>query len=366
MAVFRATICYCYDPFLVSLLLLVLFLPNFHQTDAQIGVCNGRLGNNLPSDQEVVDLYKSNGIGRMRMYDPNPQTLQALKRSNIELVLDVPNSNLQSLANSTAAASKWIRDNVLNYYPDVKFRIIVVGNEVDPSKDVMAHLVPLVLLAMSNVYDALASASLKDEIKVSTVTYPGLLRTSIPPSQGVFEGAWFSFMVPIINFLQNTNNPLLVNIYPYISHIGDPQDVPLPYALFTARGVGVQDGQLSYRNLFDVILDATYSAVEKAGGPDVEIVVSESGWPSAGGTAASVENAGTYYRNLINHVKGGSPKRPGRAIETYWFAMFDENMKPGPESERRYGLFSPNKQPKYENTWATTPLVESLVLYCTI
>ncbi|KAF7153064.1 hypothetical protein RHSIM_Rhsim01G0193800 [Rhododendron simsii] len=300
------------------------------------------------------------------MYAPNPQTLQALRGSNIELVLDVPNGDLQRLANSTAAASKWVQDNVLNYYPDVKFRIIAVGSEVDPNNGVMARFAPLVLLAMSNVYNALASASLNDEIKVSIVIYSELLSSSFPPSVGLFEGAWFSFMVPIINFLQNTNSPLLVNIYPYFIHIGNPQNVPLSYALFTAQGVGVQDGQLLYRNLFDAILDATYSAVEKAGGPDVEIVVSESGWPSAGGIAASVENAGTYYRNLINHVKGGSPKKPGRAIETYLFAMFDENLKPGAQSLRHFGLFSPDKQPKYQNTWATTPLVESLVLYCTI
>ncbi|KAG5566315.1 hypothetical protein RHGRI_002049 [Rhododendron griersonianum] len=268
------------------------------------------MGDNLPSDQEVVDLYKSNGIGRMRMYAPNPQTLQALRGSNIELLLGVPNEDLPHLANSTVAASKWVRDNVLNYYPDVKFRIIVVGNEIDlNSNSTDASLAPLVLHAMSNVYDALASASLKDEIKVSTAINPGLLRTSSPPSQGLFEGAW---------------------------------------------------------NLFDVMLDAIYSAVENAGGPNVEIVVSETGWPSAGDTAASVENAATYYRNVINHVKGGSPKRPGRAIETYLFAMFDENLKVGPQNERHFGLFSPNKQPKYQNTWATPPLVESLVLYCTI
>ncbi|KAI8573243.1 hypothetical protein RHMOL_Rhmol01G0263400 [Rhododendron molle] len=349
MAVFHATM--FYKPFLLSLFLLVLFLPNLHITDAQVGVCYGRLGDNLPSSQEVVQLYNSNGIRRMRIYDPNPEVLQALRGSGIELILDVPNSDLEGLANDDgAAASKWVQDNVLNYNPDVKFRIIAVGNEVDPNKDATAQYVPFVLDAMSKIYDAIASAGLKDQIKVSTATYSALVSNSFPPSEGSFNGASGSFMGPIINFLKNTNNPLLFNIYPYFSRIDDPQKVPLPYALFTATDGFPQDDQNQYKNLFDALLDAAYSAVEKVGGPNVEIVVSESGWPSAGGDDASMENAGTYYGNLINHVKEGSgtPKRPGKAIETYLFAMFDENEKPGVESEKHFGVFSPNKQPKYQ------------------
>ncbi|XP_058228102.1 glucan endo-1,3-beta-glucosidase, acidic-like [Rhododendron vialii] len=95
------------------------------------------------------------------------------------------------------------------------------------------------------------------------------------------------------------------------------------------------------------MLDNAYSAVEKAGGPNVEIVVSDSGWPSAGGPDASVENAATYYRNLINHVEGGSgsPKRPRKAIETYLFAMFVKNQKTGVESEKHLGSSHPPNSP---------------------
>ncbi|XP_028114386.1 glucan endo-1,3-beta-glucosidase, acidic-like [Camellia sinensis] len=343
------------ENFLVSVLLLVLFSPTIYMTafshknvtitDAQsIGVCNGQLCDNLPSDQ-VVQLYQSNGIGRMRMYGPNPSTLQALGGSNIELVLDVPNSDLPALRSDPSAASQWVQTNVGNYFPGVKFQYIAVGNEVDPNKADTAQYVQFVLRAMQNVYNAIAALGLQDQIKVSTATYSALVSNSYPPSQDSFDGVK-SFMEPIIQFLAANKSPLLANIYPYFAYNGDQQHITLPYARFTAS-----DDQSGYQNLFDAMLDAMYSAVEKAGGPGVEIVVSESGWPSDGGSAgATLDNAGTYYKNLIQHVNGGSgtPKRPGKAIETYLFAMLDENKKDGTGTEQHFGLFSPNKQPKYQ------------------
>ncbi|KAI7992241.1 Glucan endo-1,3-beta-glucosidase, acidic isoform GI9 [Camellia lanceoleosa] len=296
--------------FLVSVLLLRFSHKNVTIADAQsIGVCNGQLGDNLPSDQEVVQLYQSNGIGRMRMYGPNPSTLEALRGSNIEFVLDVPNSDLPALGSDPSAASQWVQTNVGNYFPGVKFRYIAVGNEVDPNKADTAQYVQFVLPAMQNVYNAIAALGLQ----VSTATYSALVSNSYPPSQGSFDGVK-SFMEPIIQFLAANKSPLLANIYPYFAYNGDQQHITLPYALFTAS-----DDQSGYQNLFDAMLDAMYSAVEKVGGPRVEIVVSESGWPSDGGSAgATLDDAGTYYKNLIQHVNGGSgtPKRPGKAIET--------------------------------------------------
>ncbi|XP_059649658.1 glucan endo-1,3-beta-glucosidase-like [Cornus florida] len=333
---------------LYKAVLLGLLLPIIHNAGAQsIGVCNGRLGNNLPSEQETVDLYKSSGIGRMRIYDPNQATLQALRGSNIELILDVPNSDLQALASD---ASTWVQTNVKAYSPDVKFRYISVGNEVDPNNG-NAPYVQFVLPAMKNIHSAIVAAGLQDQIKVSTATYSGLLATSYPPSNGAFGDSARSFMEPIISFLASNNAPLLANIYPYFAYAGDTQNIQLPYALFTSPGVVVTDGSLQYRNLFDALLDAMYSAVEKVGGQNLEIVVSESGWPSEAGTGASVDNASTYYKNLISHVKGGTPKKPGSAIQTYLFGMFDENQKGGDETEKHFGLFSPNKQPKYQITF---------------
>lgn len=312
-----------------------------------IGVCNGRYGNNLPSEEETVKLYNDNGIGRMRIYEPLPKTLEALRGTGIELILDVPNPTLESLQDPAAAAT-WVQDNIINY-SDVEFRYIAVGNEVDPDKN--SQYVRFVLPAMKNVHDALVAKGLQDQIKVSTATYSGLIGPgSSPPSQGSFKDSAQGFMQPIIQFLAENNLPLLANIYPYISYV-DNLNENLQYALINTPDVIVRDiDNREYKSLFDALLDVMYSAVEKLGGPDIKIVVSESGWPSEGGRGASVENAQTYYTNLIDHVRGnnGTPKKQGTSIETFLFAMFDENIKDGAETEKHFGVFNPiSKQLKY-------------------
>jgi len=315
------------------------------KTAQSIGVCYGRVANNLPSAEEVIDLYKTNGIGRMRIYDPDQATLEALRGSNIELVIGVRNEDIQSIANSVSLATNWVQNNILKYSQDVKFRYIVVGNEINPSNDATSKFV---LLAMQNIYTALTSSNLQNQIKVSTAIQMNLLGSSYPPSQGVFSPSSISYITPIVKFLVDSEAPLLANVYTYFSYISDTSDIDLSFALFTSTTIKVNDGQYEYQNLFDATLGALYAALEKIGGANLEVVVSESGWPSNGGVAASTENAQIYHENLIKHVINGTPNRSNQAIETYLFAMFDENNKGPAETERHFGLFTPDKQIKYQ------------------
>ncbi|KAF9594698.1 hypothetical protein IFM89_034483 [Coptis chinensis] len=334
------------------MLVVVLVTASLTITGAQttgVGVCYGRLGNDLPPPAEVVALYRKQNIGSMRIYDPNQEVLQALRDSNIELMLGVPNEDLQTLASDASAASRWVQTNVRSFWPAVRIKYIAVGNEVSPVNEENSQYVPFLVPAMTNIYRAIVEAGLQEQIRVSTATDTRVIDTAFPPSAGAFKGEVRSFFGPIIDFLRDTRQPLFVNVYPYFAYNDDQNNIKLPYALFANPSTEFTDSgnNLPYQNLFDAILDSVYAALEKAGGSSLEIVVSESGWPSAGRDAATtIENARTYNQNLIQHVSRGSPKKPGRLIETYLFAMFNENQK-NPEYEKKFGLFFPNKAPVY-------------------
>ncbi|KAL1533699.1 glucan endo-1,3-beta-glucosidase-like isoform X1 [Salvia divinorum] len=364
--------------FTLTLLLLgLLIVTSLDFTVGQVGVCFGRLGNNLPSVQRTLALYKKNNIRRMRLYDPHPPTLRALANTGIRLMLGVRDDQLRDLANCPDAATNWVRTNILQY-PNVTFRYIAVGNEIDPE----SALAPFVLPAIQNIYRAIRTAGRTAQIKVSTSIRTDLLERSYPPQSGVFKCSVNWYIRPIIEFLRDTQTTLLVNVYPYFAYLNDPKTINLSYALLQPNS-GVIAGGVYYDNLYYAILDAVDAAMERiltavptlfsvlaeeekgGGSGNPGGTGSETGWPSKGGgngqaadegytTAVgdgpihTVENARIYNNNLMRIVKSGTPRRPGRPLETYIFAMYDENLKPGPAYERHFGIFLPNGQPKYQ------------------
>ncbi|KAL8095337.1 glucan endo-1,3-beta-glucosidase, acidic-like [Apium graveolens] len=329
-----------------------------------VGICHGTFADNQPSSQDAISLVQSTGIRRLRLYGPDQNALQSLRNTGIEVVLGVPNDQLQSVASSQNNANQWVQTNVQNYQ-DVNFRFIVVGNGITPAHDQTSQFAQFVLPAMQNIQNAISACGLQNKMRVTTaIDQSEILSQSYPPSQGQFRPEVRQFIDPIIQFLVNNNNvPLLVNLHPYFSYVHNKADIPqelessgkggqhprLEYATFQRSDAIVQDGQLGYTNVFDAMVDSVHSALEKAGGSSLDVVVSEVGWPTAGGDAASVENASTHNNKLINHVlNNGTPKRPQKRIETYIFNLFDENKRDSEEFERHWGVFWNNKQAKYQ------------------
>lgn len=130
--------------------------------------------------------------------------------------------------------------------------------------------------------------------------------------------------------------------------------VSLDYALSNPSHVGAVDPftKLQYTSMLYAQVDAVTFAAARLGYGNVAVHVSETGWPSKGDAneaGASVENARQYNRNLlVRQVSGeGTPLRPRLRLEVYLFALFNEDMKPGPTSERNYGLYQPDMSMVY-------------------
>ncbi|KAG0452333.1 hypothetical protein HPP92_024997 [Vanilla planifolia] len=330
--------------FLLCFATFALLLPFFSfLAEAQgIGVNYGMKGDNLPSPSEVISLYKSRNITKLRLFFPDKEALDVLRGSGIGVILGAYNEDLPQLAENASFATSWVNESVIPYATSVEFRYIDIGNELIPG-DSASYVLP----AMRNVDAALRNAGVA--IPVTTAVSTEVLDTSYPPSQGAFSDDVSQVLTDIVGFLSAKEAPLLVNVYPFFAYAGDPGEVRLDYALFTSGGVVVQDGSLGYSNLFDAMVDSVNAALERAGGGAVEVVVSETGWPSAGGDAgATVDNASTYINNLVKHVKSkaGTPRFPGKEPEVYLFAMFNEDLKPA-GTERNFGMYYPDMSEVY-------------------
>ncbi|PAN41978.1 hypothetical protein PAHAL_8G114600 [Panicum hallii] len=327
-----------------AMALLLGIIASAPQSVDSIGVCYGMSGSNLPPASTVVGMFKSNGIKAMRLYAPDKAALQALNGTSIGVLVGAPNDVLSNLSSRKAAAS-WVRDNI-QAYPSVMFRYVAVGNEVaGKPADLLAP-------AMENVHAALAAAKL-GHIQVTTSVSQAIVGVFNQPSAANFTKEAQGFMRPVLQFLARTGAPLMANIYPYFTYAYNPGDMDIRYALFTAPATVVKDGKYNYQNLFDTTIDAFYEAMSKLGVSNVSVLVSETGWPSGGGKAATPANAKVYNENLIKHIRGGTPLHPD-AIKTYLFSMFNENQK-AKGVERNWGLFYPNMKPVYPISLEVTP-----------
>ncbi|KAK6257443.1 hypothetical protein QUC31_000902 [Theobroma cacao] len=322
---------------------LVLLTQLLSLADARnIGVCYGLNGNNLPSPTDVINLYKRSQIDNIRIYEPYPEVLQALRGSGLSVAIGPRNEDIASFAASQDAANAWVNTNIVPYKNDVSFKWINIGNEVIPGP--LGANVPA---AMNNIRNALSSVGLTG-VKVTTVLAGTALGASFPPSAGVFASDITETITSIAGILAQEDAPLMVNVYPYFAYSSDPTHISAEYALFTSTLAVVSDGRLQYFNLFDAVCDAFNAALEKINFANVKLAVAETGWPTGGNPPlSSVANAQTYNRNLMNHVmQNGTPRRPGHLMEAFFFEMFNENLKEN-AVEQNFGFFFPSTEPVY-------------------
>ncbi|KAK6940483.1 X8 domain [Dillenia turbinata] len=327
------------------------------EISTRVGINYGLLGNNLPSPSKSVKLIQLLKANRVKLYEPNPEILKALSGKKLQASVMVPNQLITSISSNQTLSDQWVETNIVPYYPKTLIRYLLVGNEIlsfysDQDKVTWHNLVP----AMRRIRASLKSHHIR-KVKVGTPLAMDVLESSFPPSNGTFRSDVAESVVrPLLQFINRTKSFFFLDVYPYFVWSQNYQTVNLDYALFKSTNVTYTDPKsgLVYRNMLDQMLDAVFFAVDRLGFPETRLWICETGWPNAGDIdqiGANIYNAATYNRNLVKRLTTkpaiGTPARPGLALPAFIFALYNENLKGGPGTERHWGLFYPNRSNVY-------------------
>lgn len=308
--------------------------------------------------ETVVRLLRENGFQKVKLFDAESETLNALSKSGVEVMVGIPNDMLAPIAGSMKAAEKWVAKNVSVHITNnnVNIRYVAVGNEPF-LQTYNGTFLGTTFPALRNIQSALIKAGLSNQVKVTVPLNADVYWSSTGfPSGGDFRTDIHDIMFTIVKFLSENGAPFTVNIYPFISLYIDA-NFPVEYAFFDGNSQPLDDGGTLYYNMFDANHDTLVYALQKNGFGDLPIIVGEIGWPTDGDRNANIEYARRFNQGFMSHISGGkgTPKRPG-PIDAYLFSLIDEDAKsiqPG-NFERHWGIFTFDGIPKYPLNLGTT------------
>ncbi|XP_043721251.1 glucan endo-1,3-beta-glucosidase 8-like [Telopea speciosissima] len=318
-----------------------------------IGVNWGTIMAQPIEPETVVQMLKDIGIKQVKLFDADPWVVKSLAGSGIEVMIAIPNNELFRFSNNYDNAKEWVKENVTSYLKDeggVDIRYVAVGNEPF-LKSYNGSYMKTTFPSLKNIQKALDEAGVGDKIKATIPCNADVYDShSDYPSDGNFRVDIRPLMVDIVKFLNSSNAPFFVNIYPFLSLYQD-ENFPVDYAFFDGNAKPTIDDNYAYTNVFEANFDTLVWALKKTGFPDLKIAIGEIGWPTDGDKHATVENAKRFYDGyLSNRAKGnGTHLRPDAYENVYFFGLLDENMKsvaPG-DFERHWGIFTFDGKPKF-------------------
>ncbi|KAI3901583.1 hypothetical protein MKW92_035325 [Papaver armeniacum] len=306
----------------------------------------------------VVRMLRENGIQKVKLFDADYDTLNALSNSRIEVMVGIPNDMLYGIATNMKAAVNWVKQNVSDHVDKgVLIRYVAVGNEPF-LQTYNGTFLETTFPALRNIQAALIKAGLGSRVKVTCPQNADVYETTQAglPSGGDFRSDIHQVMIDITKFLNDNGAPFTVNIYPFISLYIDA-NFPVDYAFFEGNGTPIIDGGISYTNMFDANHDTLVWALQKNGFANMPIIIGEIGWPTDGDRNANLMYAQRFNQGFMTHIATGkgTPMRSG-PVDAYLFSLIDEDAKsisPG-NFERHWGIFYFDGKPKYPLNLGTT------------
>ncbi|RAL42330.1 unnamed protein product [Cuscuta campestris] len=333
--------------------ILIQTLPTFYPAIAEaLGVNWGRAASHPLPAETAVQILKANSITKVKLPEADPEALESLSGSNIDVTVGIPDSMLRSLNSSLKAAQSWVHDNITRYFAEgssrVRMQYVLVGDE--PFLETYGtEFYPFLVGAATNIQTALAKANFAKEIKVAIpCSFDAIQSESGMPPRGNFRTDINKTMVQVLKFLSHHQSPLFVTISPFQSYLQN-KNVSLDAALFKEN---VGPSHVAYKSSFELIYETLESALSSAGFPELDIIIGRIGWPTDGAANATPSNAEVFLKGLVEHLKGksgNSPQSKKLPLQTYLMSLLDEDKR-GTASgnfERHWGVFTFDGQAKY-------------------
>ncbi len=322
------------------------FSPFTHGIGVCYGLFNGRNGN---VQTDMTTLTQTDGFKSLHLYrlfsegslTPDPQMQQVMQYAaaqspKIEILLGTLNSEVTGILSTPSGATQYVA--ALKPYLDTGvIKVIGLGNE--PNDKGQANLAPGVwTTAAQNLRAALTAAGYDTPIS-ACLLFGGI--TSYPPASARFQDSNTTYSM--LGYMQaiNSVNPgrpfVFVNILPSFT-VNDvvaqnPQTRPWypDFGLFkSTTNPASNDGNLApYWCLADLQYNCVLTALRAANLSNVQVYISESGWPSAnGGEFGTPQNEAAYVNGLLNQwirpqmLSGGT-------VPTFLFEGYDEPSQGG-------------------------------------
>jgi exo-beta-1,3-glucanase (GH17 family) len=319
------------------------YAGSFNPFSENLGICYG--GTSAQRGTVLDDLHTMTVVDGFRMIhiyhlftdqltiDPTSEAvLQYAQANGIEILLGTRNVVASELLQTAAGAATYVAA-IRPYLAAGVIKVIVPGNEVNDR--LRANIDPETFArAVSQLRGALAAEGFPDTPISVTLQYGGL--TSYPPGGATFQDSPTArSMQPYIAAVRSVNTQpfVFVNIHPSYTVEDVVSRVPStaawfpPFGLFTSTVDPATNDpkEAPYWSLLDLQYNTVLTAMRNAGINGVQVFLSESGWPSAGGGPYSTPaNQASYLDGLVNAWVLPQASDGDRGVPTFLFEAFDE------------------------------------------
>ncbi|KAH6779658.1 hypothetical protein C2S52_010895 [Perilla frutescens var. hirtella] len=312
-----------------------------------IGINWGRQSAQRLLPSQVVDLLLQNGIKHARVYSSEVDILSAFVGSGIQLTISIFRA---SLINSMDTAKAYVERNMPFFGPSSVRSVYLGGYVFDAGRD--DAFLESSLKSLRMLQTALNDRGVGDQVKANFIHYELSLKPNISkPSEAEFLDQLKPAIMEYLDFIRQNHAPFPIEITPLLD-VSLMHDFGLDFAFPDNKSnLVIQDinGAL-YTNIFEWQYDCFVWALNKLNASDINIVVSQIGWPTDGLPGATATNAERFFKHLLPLVSSnkGTPMRPGAPIDINVHALTDETKMLPAEYSRHWGIYRSNGQPKYK------------------